>query len=53
MLGGAPEDGAAYAGLVLTSAADPEGGLATSSLSIPSQEQGGGIDPSFDPGAGR
>lgn len=53
VLVGAPEDGAAYAGLVLTSAADPEGGLATSSLSIPSQEQGGGIDPIFDPGAGR
>lgn len=41
-----------YAGLVLTSGADPAGGLTTSPLSVPHQEQGGGVEPIFDAGAG-
>ncbi|MDO5681965.1 MAG: DUF5719 family protein [Propionibacteriaceae bacterium] len=49
----APAAGTAYAGLALTSAADPAEGLATTSLSIPVLEQGGGIEPIFDPRAGR
>ncbi|WP_432558445.1 DUF5719 family protein [Granulicoccus sp. GXG6511] len=49
----APAGGSAYAGLVLTSGEAPAGGLATSPLSVPAQEQGGGIEPVFDPGAGR
>ncbi|MDO5498799.1 MAG: DUF5719 family protein [Propionibacteriaceae bacterium] len=49
----APAGSELYAGLALTSGADPAAGLATTPLSVPQTEQGGGIEPAFDPGAGR
>lgn len=49
-----PPDGAQlWAGVVLTSTADPVGGLTTAPISVPERQQGGGIEPHFDPGAGR
>lgn len=50
---GAPDRGRVYAGLVLTSGADPAGGLTTSPLSVPAQEQGGGVEPVYDERVGR
>ncbi len=49
----APEGSRLWAGVAVSSAADPVGGLATSPLSVPERQQGGGIEPEFDPGAGR
>lgn len=49
----APADSRIYAGVVLTSAADPVGGLSSAPISVPEQQQGGSIDPRHDPGAGR
>lgn len=49
----APDDARIWAGVAVASSADPAGGLATSPLSVPERQQGGGIEPDFDPGAGR